>query len=308
MDGKLTKAAFLFLLSALFAAPAAPAAAQELPPRFTNSLGMEFVLVPQGSYTMGPGPAFLGGAPDGSRTRKVSIRNPFYIGVTEVTQQEWQELTGRNPSYRRDRGNPVESVSFDDAKGFVKLLNDLTGGKEYRLPTEAEWEYAARGGSGSNYFFGDTPGKLHDYAWYDGDMASGSHHPVAQKKPNPYGLYDMYGNVFEWTTDLFDDGARGGARNPQAGGMMVIRGGCFGSKAEDLQSASRFMELPATKSTLIGLRVVRDASFPAGKPESKDPKETRRQKDRRDRRERHERHEDRRDRRDRKPYKRPPRL
>jgi formylglycine-generating enzyme required for sulfatase activity len=242
--------AVLLLAAACFAAPG-DLLAQAGSQRFTNSLGIEFTLIPAGSFVMGPGPGFLGFPPDGVRTREVRIRKPFYLGVTEVTQLQWMAQEGANPAYRQGKKNPVENVSYGQALEFIGRLNAREGRTGYRLPSEAEWEYAARAGSALNYFFGDSPELLSDYAWYNEDIAGGSHRPAGGKAPNPFGLFDILGNVYEWTTDPFDDGS-----GSDPGGLMVIKGGCFSNSAEDLQSASRFMEERETRSMLVGLRLV----------------------------------------------------
>ncbi|MDR2197977.1 MAG: formylglycine-generating enzyme family protein [Deltaproteobacteria bacterium] len=229
---------------------------------FVNGLGMIFVRVPAGSFVMGPGPAHLGGAPEGPGPRKIEMRKPFYLGATEVTQERWSAVMGSNPSYRRRSGHPVENVSYLDVLEFARRLN-LSEGGGYRLPTEAEWEYAARAGSETNYFFGDSPEDLPKYAWYDENIASGGHHPAAGKSANPFGLFDVYGNVYEWTMDPYPDpardlGAKDGAPADErdGSGLMVIKGGCYANAAEDVQSASRFMELSRTRSMLVGFRLV----------------------------------------------------
>jgi formylglycine-generating enzyme required for sulfatase activity len=236
-------------------------ASAQLPPRINSSFGAEFVLIPAGKFVMGPGEAFLGPVPDGLVRRSVSIKKPFYMSLTEITQLQWFNLTGIKPAYRKGENNPVENVSYKDATEALEKLNAREGRGLFRLPTEAEWEYAARAGTSSNYFFGDSPEQLKDYAWYDEDLATGGPHPVRQKKPNPFGLFDVYGNVYEWTSDTYDYGQskEKSVENFESlldESMMVIKGGCYTNQKEDLQSASRFMELPLTRSMLVGLRLV----------------------------------------------------
>jgi formylglycine-generating enzyme required for sulfatase activity len=158
-----------------------------------NSLGMEFVLIPAGEFTMGS---------DESRStqppHQVIIRQPFYLGKYEVTQAQWTTVMGKNPSqFLGDPHLPVENVSWNEVQGFIRLLNAREGGDRYRLPTEAEWEFAARACKKTAYSFGDDEGQLEKYAWYD-ENAGKRTHAVGQLRRNPWGLYDVHGNVWEW--------------------------------------------------------------------------------------------------------------
>ena len=126
--------------------------------------------------------------------------NSFAIGKYPVTQEQYQAVMGNNPSYfQGNPQNPVESVSYDDAVVFCQKLSEMTG-KNYRLPTESEWEYACRAGTTTDYYFGDDANQLGDYAWYE-DNSGLITHPIGQKLPNAWGLYDMHGNVWEWCED-----------------------------------------------------------------------------------------------------------
>ncbi|MBN2110118.1 MAG: formylglycine-generating enzyme family protein, partial [Methanosarcinaceae archaeon] len=162
-----------------------------------NSIGMEFVLIPAGNFRMG--------SPSGEEDRydnegpvhEVTIGQAYYFGTYEVTQEQWVEVMGSNPSYFKGDNNPVEQVSWNDVQEFVEKLNEIEGTDKYRLPSEAEWEYACRAGTTTRYSFGDSESNLGEYAWYN-DNSGGKTHPVGQKKPNPWGLYDMHGNVWEW--------------------------------------------------------------------------------------------------------------
>jgi len=171
----------------------------------TNSIGMKLVLIPPGEFQMGNDRSDKS-QDDGSDTpqHKVRITNAFYLGVTEVTQEQYQRVMGQNPSkFEGDPQRPVETVSWEDAVEFCRRLNEMEGVTS-RLPTEAEWEYACRAGSSTTFCYGDEySAELAEYAWWD-QTAGGTTHPVAQKKPNAWGLYDMHGNVFEWCNDWFD--------------------------------------------------------------------------------------------------------
>ena len=148
-----------------------------------------------------------------------------------MTQGQWQAVMGSNPSqFTGDPNRPVENVSWDDVQEFIRRLNAREGGATYRLPTEAEWEYAARAGTTTRWSFGDDASQLGRYAWHDGN-AGGQTHPVGQLQPNPWGLYDMHGNVWEWVQDWYGKYASGTAvdpAGPSSGSYHVFRGGGWG--------------------------------------------------------------------------------
>ncbi|MDR2352678.1 MAG: formylglycine-generating enzyme family protein [Deltaproteobacteria bacterium] len=158
---------------------------------------MEFILIPSGTFMMG-GEGEIRYKP----IHQVTITKPFYLGKYEVTQTQWQAVMNNNPSENKGSTNPVERVSWDDTKEFIKRLNKKEGHSRYRLPTEAEWEYAARAGTKTAYSFGNLD--IDDYAWYASN-SSNITHPVGQKLPNPWGLYDVHGNVNEWVEDVYAD-------------------------------------------------------------------------------------------------------
>jgi formylglycine-generating enzyme required for sulfatase activity len=207
----------------------------------------------------------------------VSISRAYWIGITEVTQVEYQAImaaggdpvaaTRANPSAFPDGRHPVETVSWDDAVAFCATLTEreraagrLPGGYEFRLPTEAEWEYTARGGNRSMGFVYSGSSIAAKVAWYDANSRNAPH-PVGRKAPNELGLYDMSGNVWEWCLDGYDPGfyARSPATDPvnaQAAGGRVLRGGCWGFPCHFARSASRAGFSPAYACDGLGFRVV----------------------------------------------------
>jgi len=171
---------------------------------YTNSIEMEFVKIPKGCFMMGRDQNVEQGNANELPSHKICIDYNFYLGKYEVTQKEWIAVMGSNPSMFKNSDNPVELVSWNDAQEFIKRLNKKEGSNKYRLPSEAEWEYAARAGSKGKYYFGNSEASLSDYAWYDKNSNKETH-TVGQKKPNAWGLYDMLGNVREWVEDCYHD-------------------------------------------------------------------------------------------------------
>lgn len=233
-----------------------------------NSVGMAFVLVPAGEFTMGCGESD-DQCPDWEKPRRrVTISRPFYLGRHEVTQAQWVAVMGENPSEHKGDEHPVENVSWDDAQAFIRRLNQKEGTDKYRLPSEAEWEYAARAGAGTKYAVGDDAARLGDVAWYwdnsheRTDDARRQTHPVGEKQPNPWGLYDMYGNVWEWVEDRYGHYVPGPATNPRGpaeGATRVLRGGSWNSDAGDLRSSARSSTAPSGGLAYFGFRL---AFFP----------------------------------------------
>ncbi len=182
----------------------------------TNSIGMKLRLIPAGEFMMGS-PETESNRSDAELQHRVSITKPFYLGVTEVTQEQYQKVMGTNPSQFKGPQNPVEKVSWADAVEFCGKLSAMpaekTAGHVYRLPTEAEWEYACRSGTTTAYSFGDDASRLGDYGWFKGNSDS-KPHPVGEKKPNAWGLYDMNGNVYEWCQDRYGAYPSGSATDP----------------------------------------------------------------------------------------------
>jgi formylglycine-generating enzyme required for sulfatase activity len=225
-----------------------------------NSLGMELVLISAGTFKMGSNDsdAYAGERPG----HTVRITQPFYLGKYEVTQSQWQAVMGNNPStFTGDPNRPVDNVSWDDVQEFIRRLNSREGGTAYRLPTEAEWEYAARAGTTTRWSFGDDASQLGRYAWYEGNAGKQTH-PVGQLQPNPWGLYDMYGNVWEWVQDWYGKYASDTAIDPggpASGSDRVFRGGSWGNATRFCRSAHRLGDAPGTRFVDLGFRLLKVA-------------------------------------------------
>jgi formylglycine-generating enzyme required for sulfatase activity len=226
---------------------------------YTNSIGMEFVKIPAGTFMMGSVASYSKTShADESPAHQVTISKPFYMGKFEVTQEQWSAVMGDTPSHLHGVGHPVESVTWEDAQVFIQKLNEKEGGNKYRLPTEAEWEYAARAGTKTLYFWGNNPAVLDQYAWFGENSERGTH-SVGEKKPNPWGLYDIYGNVFEWVEDWYYYGYKAGAvidpTGPDEGSLRVFRGGSWSSTAGICRSAYRYCNAPASRYFNLGFRL-----------------------------------------------------
>ena len=196
---------------------------------------MEFVLIRPGSFTMGTDKN------DAEKpAHKVTITKPFYLGKYEVTQEQWETVMGSNPSNFKGPKLPVERVSWSECRDFVDKLKETVPGHEFRLPTEAQWEYACRAGSAGDYCFGDGDKNLGEYAWYSSNAGSQTH-PVGEKKPNAWGLYDMHGNVWEWCSDAYGPYSGEAVSDPAGAtsGSHVLRGGSWGGEPGRLRSAHR---------------------------------------------------------------------
>ena len=226
-------------------------------------------LIPAGTFIMGS-PSSESNRNDDEVQHKVTISKPFYMGVYEVTQQQWKDVMGRDPSYfKNDEGNaPVEKVTWNDCQGFLNKLCDSLGVPHgtYRFPTEAEWEYACRAGTTSSYYGNDVDSiawngdnKGITTAWY-GRYLGSTTNPVGTKKPNAFGLYDMSGNLWEWCSDWKGDYPSGSVidpKGPDTGSHRVKRGGSWRYDASYCRSATRRSYSDNRKSGNIGLRVVR---------------------------------------------------
>lgn len=229
------------------------------PKTFDNSLGMKFVAIPAGSFMMGS-PSGKKGRYRDEKQHRVSLTEGFYIQTTEVTQSQWKAVMGNNPSRFKNCFNcPVDWVSWNDVQYFIRKLNRKEGTDKYRLPTEAEWEYAARSGSRSAYSFGDNERQLSAYAWFSGNSDE-KPHAVGQKKPNAWGLYDMHGNLQEWCQDWYGDYPSGfllNPRGPSSGSYRVLRGGSWLSRPRDVRCADRSRNRPGGRFYSVGFRLLR---------------------------------------------------
>lgn len=252
----------------------------------TNSIGIKLVLVHKGTFQMGS-PSGEKVSQVDERQHAVTISEDYYLGAFELTQAQYLKVMGNNPSiFQGDKvaerdpqtnqvvknvdssNHPVEQVYWRDAVEFCKRLSALpeekAAGRVYRLPTEAEWEYACRAGSQTTYSFGDNESQLGDCAWYN-QNACRQTHPVGEKKPNAWGLYDMHGNVWEWCSDWDGDYPEGSIRDPagaREGVHRVGRGGGWSLGAEYCRSANRADWLPSYRNRSLGFRVA--LNFPTG--------------------------------------------
>lgn len=229
----------------------------------TNSIGMKFVRIPAGTFIMGENLPLSEGKDDERPAHEVTISKPFYIAIHEVTQKQWRDVMGSNPSLHKGDENPVDSVSWKDAQKFISRLNRREGHSRYRLPTEAEWEYAARGGAKTRYFWGNDAGQLPDHAWVTAN-AGGSTHPVGMKKPNAFGIYDTSGNVREWVNDWYDDAyyascSKIDPHGPLQGYGRTYRGGSKDGAEFPTRSSYRWRETPDTTAQNLGFRLAMDA-------------------------------------------------
>jgi len=240
----------------------------------SNSIGMTLVLIPPGEFMMGSPDSDSDAGSNWKPQHKVKITKPFYLGVCEVTQAEYETVMGKNPSWfskgrggaeevsgEDTSGHPVDNVSWDDAVKFCRELSAKEG-KTYRLPTEAEWEYACRAATTTRYSFGDDPASLGQFAWYE-DNSDQKTHPVGEKKPNAWGLHDMHGNLREWCADFFGSdyyavSPTDDPMGPETGSYRVSRGGSWNYIARYCGSSSRERDEPSYRLHLLGFRVVAD--------------------------------------------------
>jgi eukaryotic-like serine/threonine-protein kinase len=227
------------------------------------------VRIEPGTFKMGSAISEQGRDLDEDPVTQVSFLRGFWIGKYEVTQREFEDVMKDNPSWFKGNSNrPVESVSWKEAVAFCARLTELEqmagripAGYDYRLPTEAEFEYVARAGATTRYFFGDDPSgmQLGDYAWYDKNSQKTTH-PVGEKKPNQFGLYDIHGNVGEWCLDWYSGFYPGGnvshPTGPSRGDGRVFRGGGWDYDASSCRSAYREYISPVQTRSYLGFRIV----------------------------------------------------
>jgi|LakMenEpi03Aug12_release.lakeMendotaPanAssembly.Ray.scaffolds.fasta_scaffold424889_1 formylglycine-generating enzyme required for sulfatase activity len=262
----------------------------------TNSIGMKLVLISKGNFTMGSPPGEKG-SEDNERQYQVEIKDDFYLGAFEVTQSQYEQVIGSNPSwFQGDRiatlipakkhpetgrtieekrliavesdNHPVDGVGWEEAVEFCNQLSNLpeekSEGRVYRLPTEAEWEYACRAGKKTTFSFGPNEKKLGDYAWFR-ENSDAKTHPVGKKKPNAWGVYDMYGNVGEWCSDwyfIYPEGTVANPMGPKTGIAKIYRGGSWFHDAANCRSAVRKSGIPPKTDFYIGFRVALSREVP----------------------------------------------
>ena len=236
-----------------------------LPKETETKSGVEMVLVPGGWFIMGDEKGEIDEKP-----HKVYISS-FYIDKYEVTQEEYEKVRGENPSRWEGRKNPMEQMRWSDAVRYCNARSRLEGlqpcydletwecnfdANGYRLPTEAEWEYASRAGTKTSYSFGDISRKIKLYGWFK-ENSGGRPRPVGQKLPNLWGLYDMYGNVWEWCNDFYQvdyyqKSPEKAPQGPKNGETRVLRGGCWNSTSDKCRSSFRYNENPAYADVCFG--------------------------------------------------------
>ncbi len=231
-------------------------------PDDTIAILPELILIPAGKYSIGASERDMDAIP----VHSVYV-DSFYIGKYEVTQAEWVSVMQFNPSRFQRESHPVETVSWYDAEEYVKRLTELTG-ETYRLPTEAEWEIACRAGTTAEYHWGMDHLKKEEYAWTSTN-SSRQTHIVGRKKPNPLGIYDMYGNVAEWCSDwyhrdYYQISPTYNPKGPKKGGSKVIRGGSFVSGGGLTTCATRGNGNLSARVNRVGFRVVKEIT-PIGK-------------------------------------------
>ena len=223
---------------------------------YANGVPFEMVEVRGGTFRMGATSEQGCDAYDWEKPVHSVTLSGYYIGKTEVTQALWKAVMGSNPSRSIGDDLPVECVSWDDCQEFIRKLNSLTG-QHFRLPTEAEWEFACRGGNNSLGYKYSGSDNIDNVAWYDGNSGDKTH-PVATKSANELGIYDMSGNVWEWCCDWYGDytsGALTNPKGPESGSLCVLRGGCRRYSAGDCRSSNRLSDVPTGRGGDLGLRL-----------------------------------------------------
>ena len=263
--------------TAVWADPPASQPAKELTLDLGNGVSLKLVQIPAGKFTMGsPKDEKDRGDDEGLPPGKwvndnpqieVTISKPFYLGVTHVTVDQYAQFvkdTGQKheePGFKQPGDHPVVNVSWDDAQAFCQWLSKKSG-KTVVLPMEAQWEYACRAGTKTRFSFGDKDDDLGDYGWYAGnsmdkDKDARMTHPVGQKKPNAWGLYDVHGNAYQWCSDYYAEytGAGTDPTGPKDGSLRVLRGGSWGSTPRNCRSANRGRSDPDRRNDDFGFRM-----------------------------------------------------
>lgn len=241
----------------------------EMTAQLPNGATMEFVWIEPGKFTMGAvGWMFEKGGWEGPR-HEVAISKGFYLGKFEISQAQWQAVMGTAPWTGKEHvvaepERPAVYISWNDMQEFIRRMNLAAGEDLYRLPTEAEWEYACRAGTTTRWSFGDDESLAEDYAWYDKntvEVGLKQAQPIGSKSSNPWGLYDMHGNVWEWVSDWHSGPYPNAAQVDPSGGVAgerhVMRGGGFLNHVGNLRSAKRFGHESSLRYPAIGARLVR---------------------------------------------------
>ena len=251
--------------------PACSHVPETLSVELADGVTMDFVYIPSGSFAMGAAPSEEGPLDDSEEPQHtVEISKGFYLAKYELTQAQWRAELGTQPWRNRQYAKmsaeyPASYIAWPEVEEFVRRLNQKAGKALYRMPTEAEWEYACRAGTTTRWHAGDDEQILGDYAWTSGNTwASGKKHPqkVGQKKPNAWGLYDMHGNVWEWVADWESSYTADNEIDPQgpaSGERRIGRGGSFGTLGLGVRSASRFFSPPDARTPDVGARILRVA-------------------------------------------------
>ena len=221
-----------------------------------NGVSFTMIKVEGGTFRMGATSEQGSDAYNGEKPVHSVTLSDYYIGETEVTQELWEAVMGSNPSNFKGSQKPVEKVSWKDCKKFIKKLNRLTG-KNFRLPTEAEWEYAARGGNKSKGYKYSGSNTIGNVAWYT-DNSSSKTHDVKTKSPNELGIYDMSGNVWEWCEDWhrpYSSGSQTNPTGPSSGSFRVLRGGSWSGSAKFCRVSRRNLNYPYYRFNYYGFRL-----------------------------------------------------
>jgi formylglycine-generating enzyme required for sulfatase activity len=253
----------LFLSQALYAN-------QEIIVEMPGGATMNFVWIEPGTFMMGS-PESESGRDSDEIQHQVTITQGFYMGACEVTQGQWEAVMGSNPSrFVAGSDAPVESLVWEDVQLFINRLNEMENDSLYRLPTEAEWEYAARAGTTTPWPFGDDENQLDAYAWYQDSLdPPWIPRPVQTRPPNPWGLYDLHGNVWEYVQDWYGEYSSDTAINPTGpseGSHHTVRGGNAHDPARSLRSANRIKLGPFQRIDMLGMRLLRMGPAPTAVP------------------------------------------